>query len=928
MVAVKPSTLPLIALPYGTVLLPGVVLRIYISDRRDITSLLNKLSNNSSTLDATNVAIGLIPLRPPTEDSTRVIHEEGDEYEKDSSSRGTFSTKSLSQSALNVDPSSATVDELFTHGAVARIVGIEGSSQPDHAVGDASKSGDGLALVVEGVSRFAVKQFRQRTPWIEADVEHFVDEAIAPHDEHTIEQFLQLKALSRELVSLLRSSNGRGGIGLPPLMARRLEILIARKDVHDAGSLADFMVSAAETTFLERLEFLAAVTVPLRLEKAVLILTRQVELIKSAVQRRNSQNSPVPALVVVDRRNGPGARARGRRGISSGMGAEDEDVDEDEIEELVKTLKNAELSPEADRVAKRELQRLKRMSPVQAEYGVCRTYLETLAEIPWTKMTEENLGITTLARARKQLNDDHYGLEKIKKRLLEYLAVLRLKQQLEREREAAEKNTETEGKELVKASDVKAGNAFDSVPADRSKKRIVDKSPILLLVGPPGTGKTSLAKSVATALGRKFHRISLGGVRDEAEIRGHRRTYVAAMPGVIVNALKKVGVANPVILLDEIDKVGGANFHGDPSAAMLEVLDPEQNWSFTDHYINIPIDLSKVLFIATANSLDTIPPPLLDRMETIQLSGYTSVEKKHIASQYLIPKQLKSNGLSQDLVDLPEEAIYKIITSYTRESGVRNLEREVGSVCRAKAVEFSEAKDRNDLASYKPRVEVADLENILGIEKFDHELAERSNQPGVVTGLVAFSVGGTGAILFIETSFMPGNGKLQLTGKLGDVIKESVEVALTWVRAHAYVLGLTHHPDEDLVKNKNVHVHCPAGAVPKDGPSAGMAFTLALISLFSERRVAPTLAMTGEMSLRGKVTAVGGIKEKLIGALTAGVKTVLLPTHNKKDVKELPQEVKDGLEILYVRNIWEALKYVWPEWTIGEQNVGMLESRL
>jgi len=391
--------------------------------------------------------------------------------------------------------------------------------------------------------------------------------------------------------------------------------------------------------------------------------------------------------------------------------------------------------------------------------------------------------------------------------------------------------------------------------------------------------------------------------------------------------LKKVGVANPVILLDEIDKIGGANFHGDPSAAMLEVLDPEQNWSFTDHYINIPIDLSKVLFIATANSVDTIPPPLLDRMERIQLSGYTSLEKMHIASQYLIPKQVQSNGLAAGQVEISADVLSTIITSYTRESGVRNLEREIGSVCRAKAVEYAEAKDAHKEESYRPRVEVSELESILGIEKYYSEIAERSNKPGVVTGLVAFSTGGIGSILFIEAEQMPGSGRLQLTGKLGEVIKESVEVALTWVKAHAYVLGLTNHPDEDLTKNRNVHVHCPAGAVPKDGPSAGVAFTIAMISMFSGRRISPTLAMTGEVSLRGRVTPVGGIKEKLIGALTAGVKTVLLPAHNRKEVRELPEEVKNGLEIIYVRSVWEALKHVWPEWTVGEENMAF-ESRL
>lgn len=925
---VKPATIPVIPLPYSTVLFPGVVLRIFISDRHDITSLLNKLSNNTTSLDASNIAVGCVPLKVPSSlddvDRKRLVHEEGDEVE-------------ASPGMLNIDPSSATADDLYTHGTVARIVGLEGHAHSTGAglIGMSSPK-TGMAIVVEGVSRFRIKQFRQRTPWYEADVEYFLDQPIAAADEKTMDTFVRLKTLSRELIALLRMNTARG-VGLPPMVARRLEVMIAKRDANDAGALADFMISAVETSVLERLDFLAAVTVPHRLQKAVAILERQVNSIKETAKKRNHV-MPVPHLIVMDPRKGPQMKSRPRRGGIGGVGdGDDEDGEKetDEVEELAKRLQEVGLSPEADKVAKRELQRLKRMSPVQAEYGVCRTYLETLAEIPWTKTTDDQLDNTTLARARKQLDDDHYGLEKIKRRLLEYLAVLRLKRQLELEKVAKETRAakpESAGKELVKASDFKTGKAPAPAPAPAlvpaSLRPKVDKSPILLLVGPPGTGKTSLAKSVATALGRKFHRISLGGVRDEAEIRGHRRTYVAAMPGVIVNGLKKVGVANPVILLDEIDKIGGSNFHGDPSAAMLEVLDPEQNWNFTDHYINIPIDLSKVLFIATANSLDTIPAPLLDRMETIQLSGYTSLEKKHIASQYLIPKQLSSNGLEAGQVVISDPALEKIILAYTRESGVRNLEREIGSVCRAKAVEFSEAKDASHLDKYKAVVDVEDLEDILGIEKYDLEIAERSMKPGVVTGLVAFSIGGTGSILFIESSIMPGTGRLQLTGNLKTVIKESVEVALTWVRSHAYVLSLTHDPDEDLVKNKNVHVHCPAGAVPKDGPSAGLAFTIGLISLFSGRRVPPTIAMTGEFSLRGKVTPVGGIKEKLIGALSAGVKTVLLPVQNRKEVRDLPQEVKDGLEVVYVKDIWDALKCVWPEWSVGDDHMMSLESRL
>ncbi len=684
------------------------------------------------------------------------------------------------------------------------------------------------------------------------------------------------------------------------------------------------MANVVEATFEEKLRILSAVNVKDRLNRAIELLSRQVQGIKGNVKITSFTSTTFPPHAGIDignisQQQRDALMRRAMTGLGngqmppgySGRGAGDDGGEEEpnEIEELKRKIDEAKLTPEAQKVADRELKRLKKMNPAQAEYGVCRTYLENLSEIPWTTMTEDQLGTETLKRARKQLDDDHYGLEKIKKRLLEYLAVLKLKQAVNADIDAQTKREANEG---VTSKKNKDGGSADSSSGSETaasdtkvqllkSKRMVDKSPILLLVGPPGTGKTSLAKSVATALGRKFHRISLGGVRDEAEIRGHRRTYVAAMPGLIVNGLKKVGVANPVVLLDEIDKVGTSNFHGDPSAALLEVLDPEQNHTFTDHYVNIPIDLSKVLFIATANSLDTIPPPLLDRMETISLSGYTTLEKRHIANQHLIPKQITTNGLADRQVEFTDDVVDTIITAYTRESGVRNLEREIGSVCRYKAVEYADAKDVNSIDTYKPLVSVEDLEDILGIERFDEEIAEKKSVPGIVTGLVAYSTGGQGSILFIEVADMPGNGRVQLTGKLGDVLKESVEVALTWVKAHSYELGLTHDSNEDIMKNRSVHVHCPSGAIPKDGPSAGLAHTIALISLFSGKAVPPQIAMTGEVSLRGRVMPVGGIKEKLIGALRAGVKTVLLPVQNRKDVKDLPQEVKDGLEIIHVR---------------------------
>lgn len=771
--------------------------------------------------------------------------------------------------------------------------------------------------------------------------------------------FSELKRVSHQYFTLSRLSfllPRSSKSGMLPLLARRMEMFLAEKDVDEAGLVTDILMAALNSTFEEKAQVLATVSVKERLKLTLGILERLITQIKGNGRilsiSTNKMTAPIKDLQGLDldqlqklqqeilrgKMGGqmPGNGPKFTKFISNpGGSAGGEDTNE--LDELRKRLDEAKLSSEAQKVAKREMRRLQRMNPVQAEYQVCRNYLETLAEIPWSKVTEDKLEAATLERARKQLNDDHYGLDKVKKRLLEYLAILRLKQTV---------NSRLQG-EIDKISDLppapggSEASQQEKIPISQEKvevrqklmekKRMLDKSPILLLVGPPGTGKTSLAKSVASALGRKFHRISLGGVRDEAEIRGHRRTYVAAMPGLIISGLKKVGVANPVFLLDEIDKVGMSNFHGDPSAAMLEVLDPEQNHTFTDHYLSIPFDLSKVLFIATANSLDTISPPLLDRMETISLPGYTTIEKRHIASRHLLPKQVLTNGLSGNSVFVPNDVLDKIITAYTREAGVRSLERELAALCRAKAVEYSDslepsgsiAKPSSSSISttehaaptssiihtspitYNPHVCISDLESILGPERYEHELAATSTRPGVVTGLVAYSSGTQGSILFIEMSDFPASGTssggaLTLTGQLGAVLKESVSVALTWVRAHAVALGLTDDPETDIMRGRALHVHCPAGAVPKDGPSAGLAHAVALISLFSGRPVPPTVAMTGEVSLRGKITPVGGIKEKLIGALRAGVKTVLLPQGNKKDVKDLPDEVKTGLEIVFV----------------------------
>ncbi|KMP08780.1 ATP-dependent protease La 2 [Coccidioides immitis H538.4] len=912
--------LPLIPLAKGTLLLPGTTLRIPLADRSDIPILLTSVfSRSSQRYGNAPVIVGCVPLGSPllSKDGQRLLEDGEHENER-------------SQDTTKVDPARASRGDLFGYGTVAKIIGVQGRPNAEPY------------MLVEGAKRFTIRKFTKDKPHFEAEVVVY-DEPV-PHsiDVEIPDLFDQLKHLSREFLALLRlASMFSSKSGMSPLVARRFELLISKKDLSQAGSLADFMAEIADGSFEEKLRVLASLDLKTRLERVVELLVKQVQSIKNVIKVTTISTTGLPTNIGIDintldpRQREMFARRPAGAVMPLGKGDGEGEKENSEIDELQQRLQDAQLSPEAQKVADRELKRLRQMNPINAEYGVCRTYLENLAEIPWTKVTEDQLGVETLQRARKQLDDDHYGLEKIKKRLLEYLAVLKLKQSLNSEVDAeisklSSDLNATDGKldEGEPVPDAERDNIEAKLHVLKSKRK-TDKSPILLLVGPPGTGKTSLAKSIATSLGRKFHRISLGGVRDEAEIRGHRRTYVAAMPGLIVNGLKKVGVANPVFLLDEIDKVGGANFHGDPSAAMLEVLDPEQNHSFSDHYINIPIDLSKVLFIATANSLDTIPAPLLDRMETIQLSGYTTIEKRHIARRHLVPKQVRTNGLSEGQVELSDDILDKIITSYTRESGVRNLEREIGSVCRFKAVQYADAKDANKVATYNPNVTIEDLDEILGIEKFDEEIAEKHARPGIVTGLVAYSSGGQGSILFIEVADMPGNGSVQLTGKLGDVLKESVEVALTWVKAHSYELGVTQDPNEDIMKHRSLHVHCPSGAIPKDGPSAGLAHTIALVSLFAGKTVPPEIAMTGEISLRGRVMPVGGIKEKLIGAHRAGVKTVLLPDHNRKDVRDVPMEVQSGLEIVYVKHIWEAIRHIWPHghWP-GEHRHPLFESRL
>lgn len=511
-------------------------------------------------------------------------------------------------------------------------------------------------------------------------------------------------------------------------------------------------------------------------------------------------------------------------------------------EKLQKKLEDAQMPEDVRKVAERELRRLTEVGNQSPESHIIRNYLELLTDLPWHKSSEDKE--IDLDEARRILDQDHYGLEKVKKRIVQHLAVLKLKKE--------------------------------------------NKGSILLFVGPPGVGKTSLGHSIASALGRKFVRVSLGGVRDDAEVRGHRRTYIGAMPGRIIQGLKRAGENNPVFLLDEVDKLSRA-FSGDPAAALLEVLDPEQNVTFLDHYLDVAFDLSKVFFIATANSLDTIPGPLLDRMEIIDLTGYTISEKMHIAKNHLIPKQLKEHGLSPEQLTISEDALLRLITNYTREAGVRELQRRIAAVLRGTSEKVLNA------TQLPVKVQTPDLEEILGAEKFTHEIAETINPPGVVTGLAWTPVGGD--ILFVEATAMPGKGQLIITGQLGDVMKESAQIAQSLIRANLSQLN----PRMDLSK-VDLHVHVPAGAIPKDGPSAGVTMLSALASLISGHRVSPKLAMTGEMTLRGAVLPVGGIKEKVIAAHRAGVQTVILPKKNERDLKEVPDDVKASLKFHFVEN--------------------------
>jgi ATP-dependent Lon protease len=679
-----------------------------------------------------------------------------------------------------------------------------------------------VTVVIRGLERRRLGVFSQVAPYLMADV-------------HAVEEIDGSSAEADGLAMAVREACKKVIALSPDIPDETAQILDA---IREPSRLADIASANLEQSTDERMALLGELDVPKRLKAVLEALQRRVQVfeVKEKIDTQVREEFSKHQREAVLRQK--------LKAIQEELGEFDEGEDVSEFEDKIK---NAGMSEEAEKVARKQLERLKGMPAASAEYTVTRTYLEWLVEVPWSKRTEDRL---ELAEARAILDADHYDLQKIKKRILEYLAVRKL-----------------------------APNK---------------KGPILCLYGPPGVGKTSLGKSIARALGREFVRVSLGGVRDEAEIRGHRRTYIGALPGRIIQGMKRAGTRNPIFMLDEIDKLG-ADFRGDPSSALLEVLDPEQNNSFSDHYLEVTYDLSDVIFVATANDLSPIPPALRDRMEILELPGYTLHEKHQIAQKYLVPKQIAEHGLTADHISLSDAGLDEIIEHYTREAGVRNLERELASVIRGVAVKVASGE------TFTPFIGPHEVEEYLGPPKVYSEVAERVEQAGVATGLAWTPTGGD--ILFIEVTRMAGKGQLVLTGQLGSVMKESAQAALSYVRAHAAELGIP----VDFLEKSDLHLHVPAGAVPKDGPSAGNAIMAAMVSLLTGKRVRGDVAMTGEITLRGNVLPVGGIKEKLLAAHRAGIKRVILPERNAKDLGELPDEVRNTMEIVLVKKVAETL---------------------
>ena len=679
-------------------------------------------------------------------------------------------------------------------------------------------------LVCQGDERFQALEFLSGWPFLVARVQRVADEE--PKTPEIEARFLNLQRQTIEALELL-----------PQVPA---EMTAAVQSVRSAGALADFTTAYMDLKPDEKQEILETTDVSARVDKVSRLLAHRIEVLrlsqeigrqtKAALDERQREVLLREQMAAIQRQLGEGEQGKAQ-----------------EMAELSQAIAKAQMPKEVEEQARKELRRLERMPEAAAEYGMVRTYLDWLIELPWQLPEEQEIDI---AQARKVLDEDHYGLDKIKRRIVEYLAVRKLAPQ---------------------------GSA-----------------PILCFVGPPGVGKTSLGQSIARAMNRKFQRVSLGGTHDEAEIRGHRRTYIGALPGNVIQAIRKAGTRNCVMMLDEIDKLG-AGIQGDPRAALLEVLDPEQNNTFRDNYLGVPFDLSRVVFITTANVLDQIPGPLRDRMEVISLSGYSAEEKFAIAKRYLIARQLAANGLKPEQVEIDDDALRAIIGLYTHEAGVRNLEREIGKALRHAAVRIAEGQ------SGPIRITREDIAGVLGPPQFENEVAMRTSVPGVATGLAWTPVGGD--ILFIEATRVLGSGKLILTGQLGDVMKESAQAALSIVKNRATSLGI----DDKLFEKSDIHIHVPAGAIPKDGPSAGVAMFTALVSLLTERAVRSDTAMTGEISLRGLVLPVGGIKEKLAAAARAGLKRVLLPARNKKDLEDVAEETRKSLELVWLERVEDAI---------------------
>jgi ATP-dependent Lon protease len=740
-------------------------------------------------------------------------------------------------------------DDVYRIGSVASITKF--AKAPDSTI----------RVFVQGIERMKIVEFTQTEPYLMARVEAIPDE---------VEESVETEALMRNAVELFRRMSS-----LMPYIPE--ELIMAATSVEDPRQLAYLVASYTRMDMTDAQAILEADSVGAKLQQLNTVLSRELEVLELGKKIQDQAQSEM------EKTQREYYLREQLKAIKRELGEEDEQ--QAEINELQAKIEQAGMSPEAEKEARRELNRLSKMPPAAAEYSVIKTYLDWLISLPWQVATEDDLDIR---RVRQVLDEDHYDLEKIKERILEYLAVRKLRQ----ERKRPEGEAEEEPVDLIR----------------REREGV-----ILCFVGPPGTGKTSLGQSIARALGRKFTRMSLGGMRDEAEIRGHRRTYIGAMPGRIVQAIKRVGSRNPVFMLDEVDKIG-MDWRGDPASALLEVLDPEQNREFRDHYLDVAFDLSQVMFITTANLLDPIPPPLRDRMEILVLSGYTEEEKLKIAHGYLIPRQLRENGLRQDEIEFTDEALQRMIRDYTREAGLRNLEREIGSVCRKVATKIAAGN-----TTAKTIITAEMVGELLGKSRYFFEAAERTMIPGVATGLSWTITGGD--ILFVEATRMPGGKGFTVTGQVGDVMKESAQAALSYVRSKAEELGIA----DGVFAQSDIHMHVPAGAIPKDGPSAGVTMATALVSLLTSRPVDPKVGMTGEITLRGQVLPIGGVKEKVLAARRAGLDTVIVPKRNEQDLEELPDDIRKEMRFVLVERVDEVLTAAIPDGKGAGINGGRVE---